>query len=90
MSDIFVCWNKCFDEGTQLLKVNHDSWSMSRVATRSLTSYGDRLWDSHYRLLKALKSKMVCVFPMLICSEIRMGQYRDYDNQEDALYITFT
>ena len=33
--------------------------------------------------------KVGCVFPMVIRSEFRMGQYRDNDHHEDALHFTF-
>ena len=33
--------------------------------------------------------KVGCVFPMVILSEFRMGQYRDEDHPEDALHFTW-
>ena len=32
--------------------------------------------------------KVGCVFPMVIWSEIRIGQHRDGDHQEDAPYFS--
>ena len=32
-------------------------------------------------------TKMGCVFPMVIWSEFRMGQYRDDDHREDASHF---
>ena len=40
--------------------------------------------------LKIHSSKMGCVFTMVICYEIRMGQYRDDYQQEDAPHFIFS
>ena len=39
--------------------------------------------------LKNIRGKVGCVFPMVIWSEFRMGQYRDDETREDALHFTW-
>ena len=41
-----------------------------------------------FSLLSAENSKVGCIFPMIILSEFRMGQYRDDDHREDAPHFT--
>ena len=35
-----------------------------------------------------VKSKVECIFPIVISSEFRIGQYRDDDHREDAPLFT--
>ena len=41
-----------------------------------------------FSLLSAENSKVGCIFPMIILSEFRMGQYRDDDHLEYAPHFT--
>ena len=62
---------------------------------KSLEAWEQRLcrWEAELKkresyLFDVSSFKVGCVFPMVISSELRMGQKRDHDHREDAPHFT--
>ena len=79
-----------FSSFFQFYRLNHtnygilrDNRNMRMVIFRS-TCEGLTFEGSIWRPRRWIKSKVRCVFPMVIWSEFRMGQKRDEDHRKDA------